>query len=311
MNVLFLGGGRRVELAKRFINAGFRVCGYELSEQVPLASVAAIIPGLSWEHNNIQSHLTDVMRKNSIDIVLPLDCRAVAMAAEWNGFVGSRAIVVSDLGTASICLDKSKFRKHCLRQCSFLYPEPRIGHPYVQKPEMGFGGRGIAFFDDPYGADANQIPYHRIGCVTQNRLFGKEYTIDAYYDVNHNRVGTVARERLRVAGGEVLESVVVNRMKFEYAIASIEKNLRFRGPVCFQFKEDQPNGIPFVMEVNARFGGGSTLSMAAGLDMVDYLKTEYVEGKSLSRKQTNPEINMGLYMTRSYTDHFFNETTSI
>lgn len=308
MNVLFLGGGRRVELAKRFRTAGFRVYGYELSEQVPLASVAAIIPGLTWNHNDIENHLVDVMRKNSIDIVLPLDCRAVAMAAEWNNFINSRAIVVSELETARICLDKSKFRKHCLRQCSFLYPEPKLGHPYIQKPEQGFGGQGVYVSDEPYGIDDG---YHVAGFVTQNRLFGREYTVDAYYDVHYNRVGTVARERLRVAGGEVLESKVVNRMKFEYAIASIEKNLHFRGPVCFQFKEDQPGGIPFIMEANARFGGGSTLSMAAGLDMVDYLKTEYIEGRSLSNEQKNPEINMGLYMTRSYTDLFFNEAPSL
>lgn len=54
LNVLFLGGGKRVSLAEYFINKGkdkgfkVNIYSYELTNQVPISSVAEVIVGLKW-----------------------------------------------------------------------------------------------------------------------------------------------------------------------------------------------------------------------------------------------------------------------
>ena len=54
IRILFLGGAKRVSMAEKFISAGHRVgieveiFSYELSREVPIASIAGILTGLRW-----------------------------------------------------------------------------------------------------------------------------------------------------------------------------------------------------------------------------------------------------------------------
>ena len=59
LNILFLGGAKRVSLAERFISAGnqlgfhVNLFSYEIEKCVPFASVGKIIIGKLWSDNNV------------------------------------------------------------------------------------------------------------------------------------------------------------------------------------------------------------------------------------------------------------------
>jgi hypothetical protein len=325
-NILFLGGGRRVELARLFKVRGHAIFGYETSTQVPLASEAQIVRGLPWTDVGFAANLSETCRLYGMDLLVPLDCRAVAELAVWRA-VGERERAahlayrrVSDnlmfllrerfVGpdneeVATTCLDKGLFAAFIVAHFGFdtdLYPFPVSGKPAIIKPRRGFGSRGVM----KVGALVpNSFQYD--GDVAQAYLPGTEWSVDAYFsrrnaDGAPKLVGASPRQRLRVAGGEVIESVTVDRPDLVSMTKEVGEALRLTGPTCFQFKGDVANS-PRLIEVNARFGGGATLSIEAGLPMVDWVCGEYLEGKTFPAG--SGRARQGVYMSRSYRDHYW------
>lgn len=307
--VLFLGGGRRVALAERFIAAGCEIYGYELDVHVPLASAAKkVVAGKKWDSPYTEAHIRDACRDNHIDLVVPLDDHGVVVLARTN----------LDPGVAKSCpgpeaalkaWNKQLFAEHCRAFSPDLYPWPVPGEPSILKPRFGFGSNGVlegGVFDTDTATPS--------GYVRQRKLSPPEYTVDCYFNRDGEMVGASPRERLRVAGGEVIESRTVEAPALVAASRRLGEGMGLRGPACVQFMGGSPDGSPQAIEVNSRFGGGSTLSCQAGLDMVDMTLREYVRGEALpaGRYAAAPfgstgkgYATPGVRMSRSYKDHFF------
>jgi hypothetical protein len=327
-NILFLGGGRRVELARLFKVRGHAIFGYETSTQVPLASEAQIVRGLPWADTGLAASLSDACRVHGIDLLLPLDCRAVAELASLRTvgerertarivhrsvsenlmfLLRERFVGPDNEETATACLDKGLFEAFIVAHFGFdtdLYPFPVSGKPAIIKPRRGFGSRGVmkvgALVPDSVQYDGDED-------VAQVYLPGTEWSVDAYFGLRNadgasGLLGASPRQRLRVAGGEVIESVTVDRPDLVSMTKEVGEALRLTGPACFQFKGDVANS-PRLIEVNARFGGGATLSIEAGLPMVGYVCGEYLECRTFPAGSGC--ARQGVYMSRSYRDHYW------
>jgi len=72
------------------------------------------------------------------------------------------------------------------------------------------------------------------------------------------------------------------------------------GPSNTQWIIDTKGSL-WLLEVNARFGGGYTLSMEAGLDAISLIERDYF-GKDYVYPR---EIKNNLLLERSYRDHFY------
>jgi formate-dependent phosphoribosylglycinamide formyltransferase (GAR transformylase) len=131
LNVLFVGGGRRVDLARLFKRLGCSIYAYELSDAVPIASEARIIEGRKWTDNELPTHLQMVVFAHNIGLVIPLDCRGVDALSRLNLSVPT---VVPHAEAAQACLNKRMFEIRCRRLIPDLYPTVRFGQPMVQKP---------------------------------------------------------------------------------------------------------------------------------------------------------------------------------
>ena len=78
LNILFLGGAKRVSMASKFIEAGRRagfetvIYGYELSRRCALASVAEeIVEGRRWSDPALLDDLHEVVTSRNISIMIP------------------------------------------------------------------------------------------------------------------------------------------------------------------------------------------------------------------------------------------------
>ena len=66
MNLLFLGGAKRVSIAEHFLSYGrkmdieINIFSYELDEKVPIAAIGKVIKGLKW---NDVSILDDIINE--------------------------------------------------------------------------------------------------------------------------------------------------------------------------------------------------------------------------------------------------------
>ena len=76
MKVLLIAAGRRVSLAKRFIEHGFDVFAYERDMECPINSVATVIKGHEWSDPDIRAHIIDTIHDIKPDLVLPLSDHA-------------------------------------------------------------------------------------------------------------------------------------------------------------------------------------------------------------------------------------------
>lgn len=89
VNILFLGGAKRVAMARMLQEACGRIglsctiTGYELDRRCPLGGFYPVEIGLRWSDPGIFAHLDAVCRERDIDIALPFVDRAVEVAAAF------------------------------------------------------------------------------------------------------------------------------------------------------------------------------------------------------------------------------------
>jgi len=129
-----------------------------------------------------------------------------------------------------------------------------------------------------------------------------EYTVDAYFNKQGKMVDAVPRIRTRVAGGEVIESTTVIKPKLNQFTREVGEELGLIGPICAQYIVDNENRV-YIIEINARFGGGTVLSMEAGLPIIPLLHYEYDAGKTVNYRVGS--WKNGLTMKRVLKDFFF------
>ncbi len=88
INILFLGGAKRVSIAEKFkesakqLNNHVNIFSYELSEEVPIAFIGKVIIGLKWEHPDILKNLKKIVLDYRIDIVIPFVDPAILLTAQ-------------------------------------------------------------------------------------------------------------------------------------------------------------------------------------------------------------------------------------
>jgi predicted ATP-grasp superfamily ATP-dependent carboligase len=288
MNILFVGGGRRLELARQFTKRGYTVHGYELDIDVPLAAEYEVYTGLPWDDPHIERHLKAFIDDMNC-LMLPLQDAAIPILANMGDY---RCITSSRLAS-HICYDKKKLEEFMMHNFPMFYPSCSVGNRgYVLKPRHGFSSK-----------DIRKVPVTVLDSdVAQELIIGKEYTVDAYFTKGHHKmVGAVPRIRTRVAGGEVIDSTTVDCPQLINITRMIGEQLCLSGPSCFQYIKEKGTQKPYLIEINARFGGGSTLSIHSGFDMIDMITTEYVKELQIDRPY---DWQADVRMQRSMRDYF-------
>jgi len=287
LNILFLGGAKRVSLAECFINSGKRkgfdvsIFSYELTPYLPIATVGTIIPGLRWTDPKIYDHLLDTIEKQKIDIVFPFVDQAIRIVSELKKLTPHIFIPCSDIDICDIMFDKKKSAQWFL-DSGFPIPkdysdETEIEkYPVILKPKKGSASQGIILIDNLTQLKEFRKQHNLEGYLIQQYIHpSTEYTIDCYVSENGEIISVVPRVRLEVMGGEVTKTMTEkNEILIELSKKILNKG-QFRGPITIQFIKDNISGEIFVMEINPRFGGGVIASIMAGADITTTIIDEF------------------------------------
>lgn len=304
LNILMLGGAKRVSMARHFIAAaaakGFdaRIYSFELNADVPAAAVGDVIKGGRWSDADILEQLDKACRQNEIDIILPFVDGAVEIAARYSMQPGHAWSPVSAPDTCRAMFDKVEADR--LLRCAGV-PLPRVVEgavpeffPVIAKPRTGSASKGIVVVRDidewrSLGLDSERyIVQEFIG----NR---REYTLDCYIDRRGNVAAVSPRERIEVVGGEVSRSVTVDLPAgVEIARKAIEA-AGLRGAVTVQLIEDKDTGRLMLMEINPRLGGGAVCSLYAGVNLPAMIIDDWQE-KDVAPVEAVAGVNMTRYM---------------
>lgn len=299
MNVMITSVGRRAYMVKYFRQAlqgagKVHVCN---SDDMTVAFHYAdqtVVSPMIYDEAYIP-FLLNYCKENEIGMLLSLfDIDLLMLAKHKAEFeaAGVRAIV-SDPDFIEKCNDKWKTYLF-LKENGFHTPKSfltlqdtlsalesgELNYPVVVKPRFGCGSIAVSIAEDEeelrffaqrnaraversYLKFESQVAEEKL--IFQECLQGQEYGADIINDLNGQYRANILRKKIAMRAGETDIAVI---MEDEEIQKELERLGRLTGHVanmdCDIFLVD---GKPYILEMNARFGGGYPFSHMAGCDL--------------------------------------------
>lgn len=236
---------------------------------VPSANRHLVMRG---DHPDFVSHLIALCEKHGIDAVVPtVDAELLPLARGAGRFeaIGVKVMVASE-ATLETCIDKWLL----LTTCSGTVPVPwsTLGgapmswsemFPCIVKPRTGSGSRGVFKIDS---VEALRKVSLSDKLIVQQYLPGEEYSVDVYVGKDGSLRAAVPRLRLKVDSGVAVTSRTVRIPELSRYAAKVARIIQLRGVANIQFRRDS-EGMPRLLEVNARFAGTMSLTVRSGVNM--------------------------------------------
>lgn len=299
VNLLFLGGAKRVSMARHFKAAAAALgyeCGiysYEMSLREPIACEGTVIEGLRWSDPAVLDDLRRVCDEHGIRVIVPFVDGAVRVAAM---LADEYSVPACSPDMADTMFDKVAAARLFEKLGLDIPATWHEGVPVeclIAKPRRGSASKGIVAIDCE--ADLYAIA-DRDAYLIQRRIDRRiEYTCDCYVDTSTGEVLVVSpRVRLDVAGGEVTRTrTVADGDVADLAVRTLVAT-GLRGAVTVQIMRDLDTGRVVLMEINPRLGGGCVCSVAAGADIPGMILRQAL-GMPLSRATVSPGVEIARY----------------
>lgn len=320
MNVMLTSVGRRAYLVKYFKevlgNDGkVFVCNSDDKSIAFKYADEKIISPLIYDSNYIL-FLLEYCKENRIDIVISLfDIDLLMLAKHKKQFekIGTK-VIVSDPIIIEVCNDKWKTYKFLIDNgfhapMSFLdmneviekISERKLSYPVVVKPRYGCGSISVAIAYDEEDLryltkKANEdiansyLKYESAvtndKVIYQECLIGQEYGADIINDLNGETQNVIIRKKLAMRSGETDIAQLVDEPSIKETLVRLGKITKHIANMdCDIFLV---NGVPYVLEMNARFGGGYPFSHMGGCNLpkaiVEWAKGEPVDKETISAR---------------------------
>lgn len=300
MNVLLTSVGRRsylVEYFKEAIGSQFKVVAVNseaLTSGMLVADKNYAVPRV--DSDDYIPQLLDICQKEEIGLVVSLfdiDLPYLAKAREQFLERGIE-VAVSNPEVIDIANDKWKTFKF-LSENNIQTPRTylnvgealsslqskTIEYPVIVKPRWGMGSLSIfkaeseaelQFF---FGYAIRQIKKSYLNIlsneeidqsvVIQECINGDEFGLDIFNSLSGDYIQTVPKKKLAMRSGETDMAEIVNDERLHVLGKRLSERLKHRGNMDVDVLENA-SGELFVLELNARFGGGYPFSHLSGVD---------------------------------------------
>lgn len=302
MNVLLTSAGRRSYMVQYYKEALEKAgCGglVHAANSRPGPAFAAAdrtaVTPLIYDEAYIP-FLLDYCRTWEIRLLIPLfDIDLPVLAAHREEFQNMGTLVVTaDLEAVEICNDKWKTHAFLIREELPLpktwldvdlavqaVEDGRAAYPMMVKPRWGMGSLAVYQADDEEelrllvkktrrGIEGSYLRYEsardsRFCVLIQEKLEGREYGLDVINDLDGSYRTTIVKEKTAMRSGETDEAVTVDSPVLKALGRRLGEKLKHRGNLDVDVFE--ANGKYYILEMNARFGGGYPFSHVAGADL--------------------------------------------
>jgi carbamoyl-phosphate synthase large subunit len=260
---------RALQAAARRIDPGAKVVAGDVDPDAPARYVADVFWQMPRLDESCPAALVEGCLARGVRTVLPTRDGELRFWADAKPALAAEgiAVIVSQADAVTRCLDKLAFAEFGLAQGlpvipASIDPAALEADRLVVKERSGAGSRGIGLNLTPEAARA-----HAAGLsapIFQPWAPGPEVSVDAYLTAAGAVHGLVLRRRDRVVAGESQITTTFRDARLEAQAVAVLEALGLAGPVVMQAIVTE-TGLA-VIEVNARFGGASTASLAVGLD---------------------------------------------
>ena len=253
--------------------------------------------------------LAQICRKESIRLIFPLIDPDIPVLAEGRKLLEETGATLAAVPSAAARIAHDKWKTYgFLRSAGLLVPKswrgaPRgkVQFPLFVKPRIGSAGRGGIKVSN--SSEMKHALRKTPEPVVQEYLSGPEVTSDVSCGLDGRVWAVVSRQRIEVRWGEVAKGVTILNEQILSGCARIAEGLKAIGPITVQCILQE--GRPYFTEINARFGGGLPLGIAAGVPSPRWYLAAAAgipfELPKLGSYQT------GLYLTRYDESQFLSE----
>lgn len=273
--VLVTSSGKKVPLVRAMQKATRRVLP-SFSVMVGDSDVGALTQYVAdgfWvmppTRDEFLNEIVDGLSRRQVRIVLPTRdgelmfwaCHAERLERE------GIQVIVTKLDALQRCLDKLEFARFgAAHGLPFIPASDLCGDVQsdcmVVKERFGAGSRSLGLRLDR--ADAIAHAEKLESPIFQPYIDGQEISVDAWLDRQHQVKGLILRRRDCVVNGESQVTTTFSDTRLEAQATVILESLQLSGPVVMQVLIGADGGLQ-VIECNPRFGGASTIGIAAGL----------------------------------------------
>ena len=297
MNILLSSVGRRPYLVRWFQEA---LQANSLEGKVIAADYDAHAPSREFADQFIQAPavtdtaystwLANTLKDQSIDLAVSINDFELSEWAQLDQSPEWAPLVRINADVQAIIEDKLVMAE---RFASAGIPTPQtwlgstppqdltLTQKLITKGRFGSASRGLQFTDQAGITDAIDIATNEVTdrkgqaahqqselapaelVLVQEMIEGTEYGLDVVCDLNGEYAGVLVRRKIAMRGGETDRAESVAPTDFEDIARSIAEAVPHPGT----FDVDvivNAEGIPYVIDVNPRFGGGYPLSHLAG-----------------------------------------------
>ncbi|MEX2230702.1 MAG: NAD-dependent epimerase/dehydratase family protein [Cyclobacteriaceae bacterium] len=221
--------------------------------------------------------------ENKIKVIIPTRDGELTFWSDWKSVLLDHGIyvMVSSTHAVEICLDKLKFYEKLSEHSLPVIPtyleieKLKDNHAFVVKERFGAGSQSL-------GLNLNKEQALNQASKLENPIFqpfipGIELSIDVFVGQNKKLKGVIIRSRDFVVNGESQITTVIADPNLEKLIEQAAKIIDLEGHAIFQVIKNEKGY--HIIECNSRFGGASTLSIAAGLDTFYWVLLESTGGE--------------------------------
>lgn len=324
MNILFTSVGRRSYLVKYFkevLKETGKVYVSNSSELSPAFQIAddSVVTPLIYDSRYIP-FLKKYCEKHQIDAIISLfDIDLPILAKHKREFeeLGIQ-VVVSDENVVDICNDKWKTYQF-LNNNGFRTPisyldiekvlhdieRGKLKYPLILKPRWGMGSLSVMQADNEIELKVFYKKIHREiqnsylryeakesleNCIIiQQRLSGQEYGLDIINNLQGEYQNTIIKEKKAMRSGETdcAETVYFKEAEdLGKALSQKMKHISNLDVDVFRVENEL-----YILEMNARFGGGYPFSHLAGVNLPAAL-IDWLQGKETDRNNLTYETGI-------------------
>jgi len=305
VTVLFTCAGLRVDIVSAFRAAGAVAVAVDADPLAPAlyhADRHAIVPRVA--DAAYVPALTEIVREHDVRLVVPLNDLDHPVLSRSAAELSPAVVLLPPADVCARMSDKLEahrfFVENGIASPRSWEPEDEPSdarYPLLVKAREGFGSRHIYRADDPEQL-AFFLGYTTVPSFVQERCLGEEFSIDVFCDLEARCLNAIPRTMLHSKGGESIKGASIKDWELIDYGRRVSETAGIVGPANIQcFRE--PGGSLPVTDVNARFGGGFPLPLAAG--------SRYPElALALARgEQPEPhlgEFDEGVLMSRFYSE---------
>lgn len=300
MNILLTSVGRRsyiINYFKEALNGLGEVHVSNCHDNTPAFLLAdkSVVTPLIYDDKYIP-FLLNYCKKSRIKLLMSLfDADLPVLARHKSEFLDvGTVVIVSGAEIIDICNDKWKTYNYlasrgfnvpdvylCAEEAGDAIEKRCLDFPLIIKPRWGMGSVSIYEADC---IDEMEILYKKataaalstylkheseadpLRCVIiQKKVVGQEYGLDVINDLDGNYITTIVKKKLAMRSGETDIAQTENNLMLKDLGKSVSKTLKHIANLDVDvFVSD---GTGYILDINARFGGGYPFSHAAGVNL--------------------------------------------